>query len=505
MSVTVRHVLWIVLICLGYEVLFLYEPPNPIDEGWPLYAAKRLHEGGTLYADTFFVFPPGHLLPAWLAFAIAPPGVELSRVFYAGFDLALALALYALGRRLLPAHLALLVALMVVLASFRAHAHHNVFGYRYLVWSVLALVAFARSGEAGDRRWLLAAGLATGVATSFRLTPGFAVSVAIGLTIFARPGGPKRWLRDWACYAAGVLVVLVPLVAWAVFGTGVDLATLWREVVVRPVVMTERQELAVPSLWSGDVSGRDAWTASFVALQFWLYPLLLAGYGVAFVTAWWRGRAAGRRAEPYGGPLLLCSWLFALVYFTRTLGRSDEAHLVSALPPLCLLGVHAINAIAPRVREPRAGAVAGAVVLVLWIACWGSDRALTPLLRDLTGATASGQTSWIEQRAALRASQRAARARIEQGAPERLLLDLSARPLLYTTGEFAGPGWLDVVMPGTFISEAEERGFVQRLQARPPAGVFWPAEPFDRMPERGLDVTAPLLADWARSVYGPAP
>lgn len=505
MSTTVRHALWIALVCVGYEALFLYGPPNPIDEGWPLYAAKRLHEGGTLYADTFFVFPPGHLLPAWLAFATAPPGVELSRVLYAAFDLALTLALYALGRRLLPPHLALLAALLVAVASFRAHSHHNVFGYRYLVWSVLALLAFARSGEAEDRRWLLAAGIAAGVATSFRLTPGFAVSVAIGLTTLTRSGGPARWLRDWACYAAGVLVVLVPLIAWATTGTGVDLATLWREVVVRPVVMTELQQLAVPPLWSGDVSGRDAWTASFVALQFWLYPLLLAGYGLVFVAAWRRARRAGPRAESFGEPLLLCTWLFALVYFTRTLGRSDEAHLVSALPPLCLLGVHAMGVVAPRLREPRAGAAVGTAVFVLWVGCWGADRALVPLLRDLTGSAASGQTSWLEQRAALRASQHAARARIERGDPERLLLDLSARPLLYTTGEFAGPGWLDVVMPGTFISEAEERGFVQRLQARPPVGVFWPAEPFDELPERGLDATAPLLAAWARSVYGPPP
>jgi hypothetical protein len=504
-STTVRHLLWIALVCVVYEAQFLYELPNPFDEGWPLYAAKRLHEGGTLYADTFFVFPPGHLLAAWLGVAAAPPGLELTRVVYAGFNLALVLALYAFGRRLLPPHLAALVALLVAVATFRAHANQNIFGYRYLVWSVLALIAFARSQRAGDRRWLLVAGLAAGVATSFRLTPGFAVSVAIGLTTLALPGGPARWLRDWACYAAGVLAVLLPLIVWATAGGEVDLATLWREVVVRPVVMTDLQRLALPPLWSPDAQGRDAWTASFVALQFRLYPLLLAGYGAAFAGVLWRARRGGPRFLHAVQPLVLCSWLFAAVYFMRALGRPDESHLVSALPPMCLLGVHALAALAPRLREPRAGAVAGAAVFALWVGAWGSDRAFAPLLRDLSGRTASDETSWLERRAALRASQRAARERIERGDPEQRLLDLSARPLIYTTGEFSGPGYLDVVMPGTFLSQAEERGFVERLQADPPVGVFWPAQPFDEMTTRGPAATAPHLAAWARSIYGPPP
>jgi len=112
------HLLWIALACTVYEVQFLYHPPNPVDEGWPLYAAQRLHAGGTLYADTFFVFPPGHLLSAWIGSALAPPGIVAARVLYAAFDVALCLALYAFARRLMPAHLALLAALLVGFALF---------------------------------------------------------------------------------------------------------------------------------------------------------------------------------------------------------------------------------------------------------------------------------------------------------------------------------------------------------------------------------------------------
>ena len=141
MSQRAWHLVWIACVCIGYEVQFLYQPPNPVDEGWPLYAAKRLQEGGTLYADTFFVFPPGHLLAAWIGYAVAPPGVEAARVLYGGFNLALCLTLYLLARHLVAPHLALLAAMLVALTSFQSHMQHNVFGFRYLVWSIFGLLA----------------------------------------------------------------------------------------------------------------------------------------------------------------------------------------------------------------------------------------------------------------------------------------------------------------------------------------------------------------------------
>ena len=61
----VWHLLLVLAVSAAYESLFLHHGLNVIDEGWPLYAAMRLHDGGTLYQDVFFVFPPGHALPAW--------------------------------------------------------------------------------------------------------------------------------------------------------------------------------------------------------------------------------------------------------------------------------------------------------------------------------------------------------------------------------------------------------------------------------------------------------
>jgi len=64
-----------------------------------------------------------------------------------------------------------------------------------------------------------------------------------------------------------------------------------------------------------------------------------------------------------------------------------------------------------------------------------------------------------------------------------------------------GPGYFDIVVPGTFLDEAEERAFIGRLEAEPPAAVVTATEPFDGMRSRAAFATAPLVAGWLRSHY----
>ena len=56
----------VVVSCL-YESRFIHYGLNRIDESWQLYAAMRLQAGGVLYDDVLWVFPPGHVWAAWLA------------------------------------------------------------------------------------------------------------------------------------------------------------------------------------------------------------------------------------------------------------------------------------------------------------------------------------------------------------------------------------------------------------------------------------------------------
>ena len=89
---TWAHVALVALVSICFELLFVHHSINLMDEGWPLYAAMGLHEGGSLYREVFWVFPPGHLLPAWIAFNLDPPGIVLARTLYASFSVAACLA-----------------------------------------------------------------------------------------------------------------------------------------------------------------------------------------------------------------------------------------------------------------------------------------------------------------------------------------------------------------------------------------------------------------------------
>jgi hypothetical protein len=85
--------------------------------------------------------------------------------------------------------------------------------------------------------------------------------------------------------------------------------------------------------------------------------------------------------------------------------------------------------------------------------------------------------------------------------PDDTILDLSAAPLFHVLTDRPGPGRFDIVIPGTFLHEDEERAFVERLEASPPTVVVTSVRPFDDMRTRAASVTAPLVARWLRTHY----
>ena len=103
----------------------------------------------------------------------------------------------------MPPAFALLGALLLAVAAPRTHMMHAVYGYRYLVFCVLALLAFDRRLVTGNPRWMLAAGLATGLSFFFRYDPAAALVVALARAVLAADRSPRVWLRDLLWYAGG--------------------------------------------------------------------------------------------------------------------------------------------------------------------------------------------------------------------------------------------------------------------------------------------------------------
>lgn len=503
-GVWIGHVLLLVAGSAAFESLFIRHGLNPIDEGWPLYAAQRLHAGGDLYQDAFFVFPPGHALAAWLAYAIAPPGVVAARAIYAGFTVALCLALYALALRLMSPRLALLAASLVALAAPESHLGHNLFGYRYLVFAVLALLGFDRRLRTENGRWMVLAGAWTGVALYFRVEPAFAVTCGLMVGTLAASSRWRTWLADGAWFTLGFSVAAAPLAAWLTLGPG--LGTVWREVVVRAVTMTDLQSLPIPALELPLRWRREAISRLFVAVQFRLYPLLYLAYLAVLVGGW--TRTLGRR-RPFEHALLLASVVWGGVYFLRALGRSDSHHLYSVLPPACLFLAHLLGASLRAVRRRAPGALrwsgraelaAGLAALIVWVFLMGSDTYLDPARRGVEPLRALGGRVRMDSRAA-HSVDRIVAAIQRTGPPGATLLDLSASPLLHVLSGHPGPGGLDVIMRGTFLDAEEELGFLARLEHAPLAAVLSRLRPVAGSPIPGLERSAPLLARWVAERY----
>lgn len=495
------HVVFLVALSGYYESLFIHLGINLLDEGWILYTAKRLWEGGTLYDDTFFVFPPAHVLPAWIAYGIDPPGLVASRWIYAGFNISLCVTLYLLGRRLMKPGYALLAAALVAIHSPYSHGAHFLFGYRYLVWSILALLAFSRRLQTGDPRWLLLAGAWAGIALAFRLTPAFSVSVGIGFGILASSRDWRSWLADGAWYSAGLLATVGPVLAWLF--ADVSPAVVWSEAVQRPVEMTEMQALGVPDLFLPESWDRWQIQLASLAAGFRLAPLLYAGYLVFLAVSWARDLRQGTMRT---SPLLVAVVFFGAVYLGRGFGRADQGHLDTALPPVLLLLGHLLGEIdrwlARQISPLYASALMATTSLAVFLAIAGVQRVDQRFfekprdLHPLEALKGRVKIGFLRGKTdpPVRLIQRFTR-------PGETILDLSASPMLYVLSQRNGPGFADTVMPGTFRDTEEEARFVERLRADPPALVLEAREPFDRRPENELSISMPLLAAWVEDNY----
>lgn len=513
------QLLLIVAVSGAYEALFLHHGIGWLfDEGWPLYAAMRLHAGGVLYLDTLFPFPPGHLLMAWVAYGIDPPGIILARIFYALFTVALCASIYLLGCRITRPSFALLAGLLVALAAPRSHLSQLLFGYRYLVFSVMVLLALsarlqlskaspptAETRRLADR-WMFAAGVAAGVALYFRLTPAFAVSCGVMAALLTHSRAWRVWLRDGAAYGLGMIVVVLPILAW--FQSTVGLDVMWREVVTRIVALQSAQSLPSPELSLLPASAdRKVVYEWFIGLQYRLYILMYAGYALGLLLIWARGLRGGRA---FRHSLLLAIVVWGGLYLLRALGRSDDHHLMSALPPACVVIAHAVGVVAGRLGrrlslpgwQAHASTAAAIVLLVgAWVAAQQIDVYLDPRERGAVPIEATGGQVSVRSATLARRIDGVVRQIRQSTSDDAVVLDLTAGPLFQVLTGRLGPGYIDVVSPGIFLSEDEERSFVARLAESPPQRIIWPRAAFDKIASRSVVNTAPLVSTWVEAHY----
>jgi hypothetical protein len=297
-----------------------------------------------------------------------------------------------------------------------------------------------------------------------------------------------------------VLLPVAPVLAWLAATSGLD--AVWREPVLHVLALQQLQSKPAPAIALPDWGDRRAIRFWFVGLQYRLYAGLYLGYAAVLATRWIR------RARP--DPLLIAVVVWGGLNLLRTLGRSDEPHLDSALPPACLLAAHLLSRGFGALWPARADAIgarrlteAGVALIVLggWMFLLGTDIALRPERLGTFPLGSLREGVRVEEENKARNTDRTILAIREWTQPGDLILDLSASPYLYVLTGRLGPGYADIIMPGTFLTEADERAFVARLERSPPAAVIWPRRHFDRRAVRGLGLTAPRVQEWVMEHY----
>ena len=384
-----------------------------------------------------------------------------------------------------------------------SHGAHYLFGYRYLVFSVVALWCFSERLRSGDRRWMFAAGAIAGIALVFRLTPAVAVVAGIGAGTLVAQRDWRGVFEDAFRFGVAFLATVGPVLAWLLYEVGA--AALWNEIVVRPIVMTDLQSLPVPAL---DLPTRDrvGLRTLVVNLQFRIYPVLYAGYALFLLFRGIRDKRAGR---PFESPLLLAVVVWGGLYLSRAFGRADEAHLDSVLPAACLLMAHAWGAMlraqfSPegRAHSPLRIGVAFAASFSLWVFLTCADiyvrhaqqRASVPIraVEGRIGVSHDNRYLALDPLILLIRN---------QTAPTDVILDLSASPLVHVLSGRRGAGGHDMIMPGTFPTPLDEQIFIARLEAKPPKLVILPRWTFDLRRSRSVFATAPVLMAWVGAHY----
>jgi hypothetical protein len=341
------------------------------EEGEALTWAHVVLHGGVLSKDVYCLYGPLATAPLVAVFKLFGTSVRLGRLCLYLLDLPALLAVYVLLRELARTRIAALLGVGLVLFD-------RMWPMPAMSWSLLrtglglaAIAALARSLRSGAPRGLVVAGAAVGLGIFFSQEAGVAAAVACaaGLAIdlaWRRPGW-KAAARDASCFAAGLAVTTLPLIAWAA-SNGALPAMLHNLFGFARLRVLGHGAQPFPALWSyperDDVLG---------ILAVYFGPVLYAFAAFRLAT---RVFCADRAPEIAVQAAVV---VYGVVLFASPLSRPDPTHVLFAMPPAFVLAVvFAEDAAAAVVRRGsefarRSAAAAFLAVVLAGLSAFAAD------------------------------------------------------------------------------------------------------------------------------------
>ncbi len=383
--------LGLIVACLAAEATVLRMGIDDLDEGYFVQQGLRVLHGQVPYQDFQSLYTPGlAYLHAALFGLIGGPYVLVPRVLALASRAALALLLYVIARPLVRRPLwAALPALYILMglddAPVRWEPHPG--------WlsTLLAVLAAWCLSHRHATPWLVAAGIATGVAYAFKQNTGafMLAAIVVGGLVTASSSGrslanaaPQRWnrpQRPWNT-ASGWQIGL-PVASFAV------VTVVW----LAPLLIALHGNVAQLGVLIGAVNQAGLFSGPE-------WPVLVPALCLAGGVWLWR-----REHDPTLGWYLLAGSALLLTQFPRM----DALHLVWSAPLLLVVGAATLDRLRLRWAVPivlgalaltgptiasRAMAIAQPSVPITTVRYAAGIQVPEPTRRDLEGVIAEIQS-----------------------------------------------------------------------------------------------------------------
>ena len=323
------------VIALRYWLWYFDRNANLLDEGSTAAQALRVFNGELIYRDFFTVVTPGsYYTVAWL-FHLFGPGLMVLRWAALVTGMGILLVTLVIARRVMTWPFAAAAALMTTVWGWFL-VTPNFYSLQAGLFALIALWCYLRYADTGATRWILIAGIITGLTALVKQNIGAYAALAIVAStwlsrIFGDP--PASRLRQGfgaqeaggyttGMFVAGICIPVVPtLLLLMLAGAGPYLYESW---VYYPLARyPERFAVPYPSFFEplSEHGVFERWVRYVIYLPVVVYPLT----AIALVRAR-EHRHAVMAIGLMGLLLLLQSW-----------PRADVPHILFGLQPTFIL------------------------------------------------------------------------------------------------------------------------------------------------------------------------
>ena len=321
----------VVAIAAYYWLHYFNRSTNLLDEGSTAAQALRIINGDLIYRDFFTVVTPGsYYTVAWL-FQLF--GTDLMVLRWAALVTGLAVLLITLtvARRVMVWPFAAAAGLLTTVWGWFL-VTPNFYSLEAALLSLTALACYVYG--APSWRWMIAAGIVTGMTAMVKQNVGAYTAAGLFITIWGSRAFDDR--ADWRGRAKmsgqlilGITVVVMPTLLWLVTaGAGSYLYESW---VYYPLIKyTERFALPYPDFFP--LAGNDPfdlWIKLVIYLPVAVYPLAL----VAIVVLAWRFQRHRDRAAKHEGHALMAICAVGILTLLQAWPRADVPHILFGLQP----------------------------------------------------------------------------------------------------------------------------------------------------------------------------